>query len=124
MTVSGHALFDGAEAPAAGRAIGRFGPQIEIEPADGDTTRTIGSSMNTAKLPDSTFSIRNVVPGHYRLTDGIAEARPNGDYRLIGATWHGQDLFATPLDVATLEHRVEQRADGDQYAEQKYPARR
>jgi hypothetical protein len=96
VTVSGHALFDGADAPAAGRAIGRFGPQIGIEPADGDTTRTIGSSMNTAELPDSTFSIRNVVPGHYRLTDGIAE---NGDYRLIGATWHGQDLFATPLDV-------------------------
>jgi len=52
--------------------------------------------MNTAELPDSTFSIRNVAPGHYRLTDGFAE---NGDYRLIGATWHGQDLFATPLDV-------------------------
>jgi uncharacterized protein (DUF2141 family) len=99
VTVSGHALFDGAEAPAAGRAIGRFGPKIGIEPADGDTRRTIGSSMNTATLPDSTFSIRNVVPGHYRLTDGMAEARPNGDYRLIGATWHGQDLFATPLDV-------------------------
>ena len=97
VTVSGHALYDGADAPAAGRASGPFGPSVSLDPADADTTRTIGSSFNTAKPPGSTFSIGNVVPGHYRLTDqGTGR---NGDYRLVGATWHSQDLFATPLDV-------------------------
>jgi hypothetical protein len=105
VTISGRALFDGADAPAAGRAALRFGPMIKVDPADGDITRTSSTSMSgfVPKVDASgawsesagpTFSIKNVMPGRYRLTDG-----GNRDYRLVGATWHGQDLFATPLDV-------------------------
>ena len=105
VTISGHALFDGADAPAAGHATSSFGPSfgplIRLDPADGDTTRTMEVSHpeeeTCAKPPGPEFSIENVVPGHYRLTDQGTGG--NGDYRLVGATWHDQDLFATPLDV-------------------------
>ncbi len=33
------------------------------------------------------------MPGRYRLLAG------DRDYRLVGATWNGRDLFATPLEV-------------------------
>jgi hypothetical protein len=94
VSVSGHALFDGADAPAAGRAAGLFGPMIRLDPADGDITRTMSFSLNTATPPGPTFSIANVMPGRYRLLDF-----GNRDYRLVGATWNGRDLFATPLEV-------------------------
>jgi len=94
VTVSGHALYDGADAPAAGRATGPFGPMIRLDPADGDLARTASFSLNTNRPADSTFSIANVMPGRYRLLD-----QGNRDYRIVGATWNGQDLFATPLEV-------------------------
>jgi hypothetical protein len=94
VTVSGRALYDGADAPAAGRVTGPFGPHITIGPADGDITRTSSFSLNSARPAGPTFSIDNVMPGRYRLTDGS-----NRDYHLVGATWNGRDLFATPLEV-------------------------
>ncbi len=94
VTVSGHALFDGADAPAAGRNTSPFGPAIRLDPADGDLARTASFSSNTNRPADSTFSIANVMPGRYRLLD-----QGNRDYRLVGATWNGRDLFATPLEV-------------------------
>ena len=94
VTVSGHALFDGADAPADGRASGLFGPSIRLDPADGDLTRTASFSLNPNRPAGPTFSIANVMPGRYRLIDG-----GNRDYRIVGASWNGQDLFATPLEV-------------------------
>jgi hypothetical protein len=106
VTISGRAFFDGADAPAPGRAIVPFGPMITVDPADGDITRTVRSSL-TGFVPkvrdasgaqpgpaDPTFSIPNVMPGRYRLIGDF-----NRDYHFVGATWNGQDLFAKPLDV-------------------------
>jgi len=93
VTVSGRALYDGADAPAAGRTGGSWGPGIRLEPADGDITRTADFSLNTNRDP-ATFSIRNVMPGRYRVLE-----IDNRDYRLVGATMNGRDLFATPLEV-------------------------
>lgn len=94
VTVSGRALFDGADAPAGGHSGGPFGPNIRLDPADGDLTRTSSFSHSASRSTAPTFSIENVMPGRYRLIAGF-----NRDYRLVGATWNGQDLFAKPLEV-------------------------
>lgn len=94
VTISGRALYDGADAPAEGRSAGRFGPMIRLDPADSDLTRSMRFSTPRPDPTDSRFSIANVVPGRYRIID-----QGNRDFRLVGATWNGQDLFATPLEV-------------------------
>jgi hypothetical protein len=95
VTVSGRAFYDGADAPANGRTAGPFGPRVRLDPADADVTRSMPYSALVHENPaPATFSISNVTPGRYRLVD-----QGNRDYRLVGATWNGQDIFATPLEV-------------------------
>jgi len=94
VTVSGRAFYDGAQAPASGKNIGPFGPRVRLDPADSDITRSMRYSTLSRENPPGTFSISDVSPGRYRLVD-----QGNRDYRLVGATWNGQDLFATPLEI-------------------------
>jgi hypothetical protein len=94
VTISGRALFDGADAPATGRHAGPFGPAIGVDPADGDTTRSFRVSVQPTLSPDTTFSIANVVPGRYWLIEGV-----NRDYHLVAASWNGLDLLKTQLEV-------------------------
>jgi hypothetical protein len=96
-TVSGRILYDGVD-PAAndqGMRIGR--PLIRLDPADGDISRVATSSTwdFTSEIGPAgpTFSIPNVMPGRYWFLGGD---RSN---RIVGATWNGRDLFATPLEV-------------------------
>jgi hypothetical protein len=95
VTVSGHYLWDGAEAPPTGTPT----PQTpRLEPADGDVSlavrgRTSPQVLQVAPVPVP-FGVEGVLPGRYVF--GSVSAGP---FSLESIEWRGRDLLASPLEV-------------------------
>lgn len=96
ITVSGHYLWDGAEAPAMGT---RVEPSVRLEPADGDLSlvvraRTSPRGPNEVMPVPIPLTIEGVLPGSYVF--GSVSA---GTYSLESIEWRGRDLLTSPLEV-------------------------
>ena len=96
VTVSGHYLWDGAEAPPNGV---RTESLIRLEPADGDLSlyvrgRTQPRGPNEVMPLPIPFTIAGVLPGRYVF--GSVSA---GQFVVEAIEWRGRDLLTSPLEV-------------------------
>lgn len=96
VTVSGHFLWDGAEAPPANMPLN---PNVRLESADGDPSlvvRRTGAARGPADVVPGpvALSIEGVPPGQYVF--GSVSA---GNFTLESIEWRGRDLIASPLEV-------------------------
>jgi hypothetical protein len=91
VKVSGHFLWDGAEAPPTGVSTA----SVRLEPADGDVSLMLRSTVvrNLDQRPVQ-FTVDGALPGRY-LFSGISV----GAFFAESIEWRGQDLIATPLVV-------------------------
>lgn len=97
VRVSGHFEWDGSETPPPGVPSA---PMVRIEPADGDVNlgmifafppRPAAGAAPPARF---TFTLENVLPGRYVLSEMIAST-----WALAGAEWNGRDILATGFEV-------------------------
>jgi hypothetical protein len=96
VTVTGHYLWDGAEAPPNGV---RTESLIRLEPADGDLSlyvrgRTQPRGPNEVMPIPVPFTIAGVLPGRYVF--GSVSA---GQFVVEAIEWRGRDLLTSPLEV-------------------------
>jgi hypothetical protein len=96
VTVSGHFLWDGAEAQPANMVLNPF---VRLEPADGDLSRGLRSRLNMRRPDEAApvpvpFSVDGVLPGRY-LFGSIA----SGSFSVEAIEWRGRDILAIPLEV-------------------------
>jgi hypothetical protein len=96
VAVTGHYLWDGAEAPPNGV---RTESLIRLEPADGDLSlyvrgRTQPRGPNEVMPVPVPFTIAGVLPGRYVF--GSVSA---GQFVLEAIEWRGRDLLTSPLEV-------------------------
>jgi hypothetical protein len=95
ITVSGHFLWDGAEAfPGAAPPF----QSIRLEPADGDVSMIV-RARNSPRLQEAApspvpFFVEGVLPGRYVF--GSVSA---GNFTLESIDWRGRDLLTSPLEV-------------------------
>ena len=96
ITVSGHYLWDGAEAPANGT---RVAPSVRLEPADGDLSLIV-RSRTTPRGPNDVMpvpiplAVEGVLPGRY-----VFGSVSVSQFFLEGIEWRGRDLLTSPLEV-------------------------
>lgn len=99
VSVSGHFEWDGSETPPAGVPSP---PMVRIEPADGDVNLGIIFAFPPRPAPGAapptrfTFTLENVLPGRYVLSELIGGAT----FTLAGAEWNGRDILASGLEVS------------------------
>ena len=96
VKVSGHFLFDGAEAPPSSTTLN---PVARLEPVDGDMTLALRSRVPVrgpadAPLVPLPLSIEGVAPGRY-FFGGISA----GQYSVESIAWNDRDVLVTPLEV-------------------------
>lgn len=96
VTVSGHYVWDGLEAPPDAL---RLQPFLRLEPADGDMslgvkTRTSLRTAGAALPSPVPFTLEGVMPGRY-----VVSQTETVGYGLERIEWNGRDLLTSPLDV-------------------------
>ena len=96
VKVSGHFLWDGAEAPPSGTTLN---PVARLEPIDGEMTLALRSRAPIRGPADAAqfplpLSIEGVPPGRY-FFGGITA----GQYSVEAIEWRERDLFASALEV-------------------------
>jgi hypothetical protein len=95
VNVSGHFEWDGSETPPS--ALSQSLVLVVLEPADGDVALgQYHSEASQNATGTRTFTFENVKPGRYVLGNILT---PASSLRLVGATWNGRDIIATPLEV-------------------------
>jgi hypothetical protein len=94
VTVSGHFLWDGAEAPPT--AV-RGQPSVRLEPADGDLSSVVRARASTREPGEAgpiRLAIEGVLPGRY-----VFGSISSGQYFLESIEWRGRDLLTSPIEV-------------------------
>ena len=92
VTVSGHFLWDGVEAPPNGVSPSQT---VRLEPADGDVSLVVrGRSPGRVLDVPVPFGVEGVLPGRYVF--GSVSA---GQFSLEAIEWRGRDLLTSPLEI-------------------------
>jgi hypothetical protein len=94
MTVSGQISFEGGPAPADLTRV-----RVTVSPAETGGDRELTSGASATADAAGRFTIRDVMPGHYRLT-----ATAGAGWFTASSTVSGQDSLDFPFEVAASQN--------------------